>query len=675
MDEKLELDLEDIMNEFSSQEDDTLEEEVKEWKAEVFGENEEKPEQPAEDAVKIFAEPVTEDTITVPVTSDTIRLDTVRFTKGEVRNAQPITEEEPEKEAFTDQWEPEYEQPMGEYRPVQQIIHHPRSRLRELKKKLVAGPEKRYYALSEKGLGKLQAAIFFSLIVVLISAFSTVMYAMGAVQENRMRLMVFGQLLAMLVSALFGSFQLIEGVADLFRKRFSLNTLLVITFIVCCVDGVICLRELRVPCCAAFSLEMTMSLWSAYQRRNTELGQMDTMRKATRLDAVVACPDYLEEKKGFLRTEGQVEDFMDTYNGLPAPEKTQDRYALVAALVSLAVGVTAGVLYGVSAAFQVFAVTLIAAVPVASFVAVSRPMGVLERRLHAIGTVLCGWQGVESAAGKAFFPVSFADLFPAGSARMNGVKFMGSREPDDIVACCTALMEAEGGGLADLFIQVLESRNGRHYDVEEFTRYDGGIGGMVEGENVLVGSLSFLKDMEVEIPEGIRVSQAVCVAIEGELCGLFALNLERFQPAAAGLATICGHRGLQSVLTSGEFILTEGFVRNKLDVRTKRMVFPDQQLREELVQKEIPEDAKPLALITGEGLMPFAYAVTGARALRGCTRLGVLIGIIGGALGMAMMLALTVLGALQYLTPANMFFYQLVWLIPGLLITEWTRNI
>ena len=39
MDEKLELDLEDIMNEFSSDGDESLEEEVKEWKAEVFGED------------------------------------------------------------------------------------------------------------------------------------------------------------------------------------------------------------------------------------------------------------------------------------------------------------------------------------------------------------------------------------------------------------------------------------------------------------------------------------------------------------------------------------------------------------------------------------------------------------------------------------------------------------
>ena len=41
----------------------------------------------------------------------------------------------------------------------------------------------------------------------------------------------------------------------------------------------------------------------------------------------------------------------------------------------------------------------------------------------------------------------------------------------------------------------------------------------------------------------------------------------------------------------------------------------------------------------------------------------------------SLILTLTVLGALELLTPANMFLYHLVWMIPGLLITEWTRSV
>ena len=111
------------------------------------------------------------------------------------------------------------------------------------------------------------------------------------VGENRMKLLVFGQFLAMLVSALLGSFRLIEGVEDMFKKRFSLNSVLVVSFLLCCVDGVLCLQELRIPCCAAFSLQMLMSLLNTYQKRSTVMGQMDTLRKANHLDGLGVAPD------------------------------------------------------------------------------------------------------------------------------------------------------------------------------------------------------------------------------------------------------------------------------------------------------------------------------------------------------------------------------------------------
>ena len=48
---------------------------------------------------------------------------------------------------------------------------------------------------------------------------------------------------------------------------------------------------------------------------------------------------------------------------------------------------------------------------------------------------------------------------------------------------------------------------------------------------------------------------------------------------------------------------------------------------------------------------------------------------VGGIVGIAMMGVLAALGATEYLTPVNMFLYQLLWMIPGLLVTGWTRSI
>ena len=630
---------------------------------------------PVEDATVRFA-PIAEEAIPLASTDE----ETIRFAPiGDEASAEeelptfPVHEDRVE--PFSETWEPEYEQPIGEYVPPEPIVFRPKSRLQELKRKLVEGPEKRYYELVEQGLGKLQLAIFMNLLVSLLAAGSTAMYALGMVQPERLRLLVFGQFLALLLSALLGSYQLMEGFSNLLRKRFSLNTLLLFSFVACCADAILCLQQVRVPCCAAFSLNMTMSLWSAYQKRNTEMAQMDTMRKAVRLDSLISSPDYYEGRPGFLRSEGQVEDFMDNYSAPSGAEKTLSIYSLVALFLSLGIGITAGVLHSMHMGIQAFCTSLLVAVPATSYIALSRPAALLERRLHKHGAVICGWQGVLHLSKAAAFPLTDTDLFPAGSAKMNGVKFYGSRNPDEVVSYAAALITADGGSMVPLFSQLLESRSGYHYDAENLQSYSGGIGGVVNNEAVLAGTLSFMQSMGVDMPDGTRVNQAVYVAIDGQLCGVFAVTYHRVKSSAVGLTTLCAYRGLVPVMTTRDFMLTESFLRGKFGVNTRRMAFPDREIRTGLSARSPEEDAPALALTTHEGLAGAAYTVTGSRALRSASIAGVTVHMLGGILGLLMMLALAIVGAGQLLTPANILLYELIWMIPGLLITEWTRSV
>ena len=554
------------------------------------------------------------------------------------------------------------------------IVFTPRSRLKELKKQLVAGPERRYYELSEMGVGKLQAAVLLNLLVVLISGGVTALFALELVPENRMKLVIFSQVLAMLISALLGCNLMLDSLGDLFKGRFTVNTLLTLTFAACLIDGVFCLKELRVPCCAAFSLEMTMALWARLQRHNTEMAQMDTMRKAVRLHGIVRVENYYEGKDGLLRKEGEVSDFMDTYKKMPSPEIVQSIYAVLSLLVCIGIAVFAGMLHGLSMGVQILSTSLLVAVPASFFVSISRPMAILEARLHMVGTVLCGWEGVKDLCGKAVFPISDLDLFPQGSTKLNGVKFYGSRNPDEVVSYTTSVIHIAGGGLVPVFDQLLKSRNGSVYPVHSFRNYgDGGIGGEVDGLPVLVGTMAFLRDMGVEIPEGTMVSQAVYAAVDGELCAVYAISYAKMRSAAAGLVTLCGYRKLKPLKLSGDFMLTEDFLRSKFNVKTKRIAFPDRDTCQKLQQHPIDPEEPVLALTTREELVSAAYAITGARALRLSTKLGVIIHLIGGTLGLIIMLVLGYLGSTQLLTPANILLYQLIWAVPGLLMTEWTR--
>ena len=585
-------------------------------------------------------------------------------------------------EAFTERWEPEYEQPMGKYVPPQPIQFLPKNRLQELKKKLMEGPERRFYQLSEIGIGKLQGAIFLSVLLVLIAAASTVMYANGMISQQREKTMVFSQFMVLLFAGLLGSFQMIEGIADLGKLRFTPNTLLAVTFAVCVADGIFCLQQVRVPCSAAFSLAVTMSLWGTYERRNTEMSRMDTMRKAVRLDGVAACPDYLNGKKGLLPKEGQVEDFMDHYEKPGTPEKVVFIYSLVAMVLALGIGATAAILKypavgmkeSVIDGLQVCAVSLLAAMPVTIFVCQSRPAWLLEQKLRRLGTVLCGWRGVEGLRGKAVFPVTGSNLYPPETLRMNGMKFFEGWDPEQVIAYATAMVTASNCAFAHLFVGLLDSHSGRHYEATEITNYsNGGMSGMVEGQMVQIGSWSFMKDMQIEVPDSARISHGMYVAIDGDISGVFALNYGKNPSTAAGLSTLTSYSSLECVMISDDFVVTHGFMKGRFGVKPKRFTLPDFETRAELRQAELPEDAPVLAMTTAKGFAPLAYGVTGARVLRSTSWIGAILHIIGGLLGLGIMVTLVVLGALDLITPVNMFLYQLIWMIPAILVTEWTR--
>ena len=607
-----------------------------------------------------------------PDPAATVRIDELSDTLEEsTADAAENGLEEPAAEDGSEDTEETSAQPEKEPIPFS-----PRARLRELKTKLIAGPEKRYYELEELGVGKLQIAILLNLALVALCAGGAVLYAMGAVPGNRMRFLAFSQVLAMLVSALLGSNALLDGLGDIFHGKFTLNTLMALTFFACCADAVYCLMELRIPCCAAFCLEMTMALWARYHRRSTEMAQMDTLRKAVNLGSIVKSPDYYNKRPGILRGQGDVEDFMDTYNKSSGPEKLQCVYAFISLIASLGISTLAGLLHGPSMAVQILSTSLLVAVPASFFISLTRPAALLERRLHMVGSVICGWQGVKKLCGKAVIPLRDEDLFPEGSAKLNGVKFYGERTPDEIVSFTTSLIVEAGGGLVNVFRTLLASRGGREYPVEEFRNYgDGGIGGIIQGEPVLLGTLDFMQDMGVHIPDGTMVNQAVYAAIDGELSAVVAISYAKMRSSAAGLVSLTVSRRLTPVMLTRDFMLTESFLRSKFSVRTRKMVFPDQQTRDALAAIQADPEADVLALTTRQDLASYVYAVTGASSLRTASRLGVAVHLLGGIVGIAIMLVIAYLGSTQLLTPINILLYQLVWMIPGLLITEWTRSV
>ena len=68
-----------------------------------------------------------------------------------------------------------------------------------------------------------------------------------------------------------------------------------------------------------------------------------------------------------------------------------------------------------------------------------------------------------------------------------------------------------------------------------------------------------------------------------------------------------------------------------------------------------------------------AFAVAGARSLRTASIAGAVAHIISGLVGLAAVLLLTLSGRVDLMTPANLLLLELIWAVPGRMLSEWIR--
>ncbi len=673
--DKLELDLEDIIREFSekpikeklSSSGDKMKDTIP-LEDVVQASREQAP--PEEDTKPVIPSAVSEDTKPfAPVSADE---DTKRFVPPreaeETRRFVPSQEAEETRRFAAEDTTPI----LGATREEPKVLRTP---FQIMRRKIVEGPERQYYALREKGIAGIQTVMVLSFLVALIAIGTTVVYAMGYVPADRLRLMIFSQLLLLLFSAFMGAFQMVDGLFDLGRLRFTPNTLLALTFFVCLADCVLCLGEVRVPCTAVFCIQVFMSLWGGAMQRKTDTSRTDTMRGAKMLSGIGEKPDFDGEVTGFIRCDGDVDHFMDTYGERGTPEKVLGWYCFGAFIAALIVGGVAVAMHSVSLGLQVAAAALLVSMPATMFITVARPALLLEKKLYKLGVVICGWEGAKGLGRKARFPITGKDIFPADTVKLNGVKFYGEQVPAKVIGYASAVAAKEGGSIAPLLAELKDSYNVETYEVESYKAYAGGIGGGVDGTVVLIGTLPMLKAFNVEIPKDIRLLGGIGIALDGKFSCLLAVNYERNRLVAHGLRVLTSSGRVKPVLVNEDFMLGGAFLQKKFGIHPKKLLRPDPEQRERLRAVTVEEEDRVLALCVRPTLPAYGYAISGGRAYYHAVTFGMVIHILGGILGIGAMLALCLLGRTDLLTPLNILLYQAVWLIPGFLITEWTRTL
>lgn len=303
-----------------------------------------------------------------------------------------------------------------------------------------------------------------------------------------------------------------------------------------------------------------------------------------------------------------------------------------------------------------------------------RPFHKLARRLASSGAALAGWPGAAQSKKGDRILLTDGDLFPPGYVELNGIKVFGDWSIERVVGYTATLIRDSGSGLTKLFHDLLRAQGAIFRNAEHLCCYEGGgLSATIRGDQVLVGSAAFMNLMEVELPQGLHVKNAVFCAIDGELAGIFALNYALPDMVFPSLEALMREK-VGPVLATRDFNLIPAMLHQRFKLAADKMDFPPVERRRELSDPEQPHSSTITAVLCREGLPPYGESVVAAKRLRWSTRFGAVLTCLGSCVGVLLAYYLTSVDAYGSLSPLNLLVFLLFWLAPVWFLTSWTAR-
>ena len=340
---------------------------------------------------------------------------------------------------------------------------------------------------------------------------------------------------------------------------------------------------------------------------------------------------------------------------------------LLSVLATVGRGRSLELLWGMSALFC-------ATAAFGGALAYGRSFHKIARRLIQSGGALAGWPGAACARQGDRVLLTDGDLFPPGYVELNGYKVLGDFPMERVVAYTATLIRDSGSGLTKLFHDHLRALGGLMRNADHLQCYEGGgLSANIRGDQVLVGSAAFMNLMEVSLPVGLNVKNAVFCAIDGELAGIFALSYTLPDTVFPSIEELMREK-VGPVLATRDFNLIPAMLKQRFKLAADKMDFPPVERRRELSDPDQSHSDQLVALLCREGIYPLAESVTGARRLRWATVVGAVLCCVGSTLGLLLAAYLVSAQAYGSLSPLNLLIFLLTWLAPVWFLSGWVHR-
>ena len=523
------------------------------------------------------------------------------------------------------------------------------------------------------------AFVLFALLALLTAVQTSVNLPAVFSYTQRPYMVLFLMSLLMILCMLCGVDVLARGLSDLCHLRPGAETLVlfsclctllhVATVVAARGEGAISVGF--IPYCAVSAGSVFFAMWGHTHRFASLMRTCKTAVAAGNEPDSVICEDNLwDAQTGFIRRARPAPDFMTSAQ---QPDIVSRVMRFIAPLLIICCFLFAGLSAGkhpagaehphVTYFFWALSAISCATVPMTTFCAFPFVFSRISRRLSHMGAALAGWFGAVEMNRGSLAVLSDLDLFPAGTMALNGLKALGTHSFDRITAYSYSLLAASGSGLCRALEPLVKDQKNTLRHVSNFETQEGGVSGEIEGCIVLLGTLNFMHRMGIQMPREQSIKNAVYLSINHDLAGIFAVS---YIPSGQteGALVLMERQKIGTVLAVRDFNITPTLLKNKYGVDPDEIEFPVVEDRIELSGGEKTLRSRPAALLTREGLCPYAEAMAGGQRLYRFTLINLmlhLLSLIGGVLLMFFFTHSVADGAAAAISPFNVLLFMLIW--------------
>ncbi len=284
------------------------------------------------------------------------------------------------------------------------------------------------------------------------------------------------------------------------------------------------------------------------------------------------------------------------------------------------------------------------------------PYARIAARLAKSGSAVAGYAGADAIRRSNCVILTDGDIFPPGTVTLSGLKVFGE-ESGKVISYAATMAHASESGLSRLFDDLLARDGGFRETVEDLDFYEeGGVGGRIHGETVLLGTMSFMRKNGVSLPRSLGLKTGVFLSVDGTLVAVFAVKYLPAENVDWALHAL-HHSRITPVLAVRDGNITPALLKRKFGTDA-RAVYPKLSTRLALSERG---GGQPYALLMREGLMPYAEVVLGSKRLCRSARRGTVLSILASAAGTLLAFYLTFAAAYSVLTPPALLVYALLW--------------